>query len=232
MPQVARPLVSVIVPTRDEGSELPLLLDHLAALPGRFEVLVADGGSHDGTTATARSHPVGARLLEVGGGRACQLNAAAGEARGELLLFLHADSRLPRTAYRSLADAWRDGLTGGNFALRFDGADAYSRFLTAVYALQRRLGFYYGDSSIWVRREAFERLGGYRPLPIMDDYDFARRLEDHGRTTCLPGPALTSSRRWRRLGVARTVASWLVIRYLFLAGVPPERLAALYRRVR
>lgn len=62
-------------------------------------------------------------------------------------------------------------------------------------------------------REAFERLGGYRPLPIMDDYDFARRLEDHGRTTCLPGPALTSSRRWRRLGIARTVASWLVIRY-------------------
>jgi hypothetical protein len=121
---------------------------------------------------------------------------------------------------------------GGNFALRFDGGDRFSRVLGAWYALQRRLGMYYGDSAIWLRRSAFEALGGFRPLPIMDDYDLARRLERGFRTTCLPGPAVTSARRWRALGVPRTVFSWVLIRWLFVAGVAPERLARLYRRVR
>ena len=93
--------------------------------------------------------------------------------------------------------------------------------LGAVYRLQRRHGFYYGDSSIWVRREVFDALGGYREIPIMDDYDFVRRLERSGTTRCLPGPATTSARRWRSAGIARTVLAWFVIRWLFVAGVAP-----------
>ena len=123
-------------------------------------------------------------------------------------------------------------MAGGNFALRFEGEDCFARLLTTAYSLQRRLGFYYGDSSIWVRQEVFEQLGGYRELPIMDDYDFVRRLEGGHRTRCLPGPARTSPRRWRALGVPRTLVSWWVIRLLYVAGVPPVRLAGLYRRVR
>ena len=206
----ARPLVSVIVPVLDEATELPRVLEHVGSLAGEWEVLVAEGP-----------------------GRAARLNEAARGASGELLLFLHADSRLPADAYLSLVSAAADpGVVGGNFALCFAGDDRFSQVLTAIYALQRRLGFYYGDSSVWVRRSVFEILGGYRELAIMDDYDFVRRLEAAGRTVCLPGPARTSDRRWRAMGVPRTLLAWWAIRWLFLAGVPPERLARLYRRIR
>jgi rSAM/selenodomain-associated transferase 2 len=223
----------VIVPVLDERDGIGAVLDHLAGLAGTFEVLVADGGSRDGTPELAAAHPSAPRVLRAGPGRARQQNAAAAEAAGEALLFLHADSRLPPGAYASLRAALRDpACPGGNFALRFDGRDAFTRTLTAWYAAQRRLGVYYGDSSLWVRRGTWEALGGFRALPIMEDYDFVRRLERRGRTACLPGPAHTSSRRWRAAGVPRTVLAWVVIRWLWVAGVPSERLAALYRRVR
>ena len=225
--------MSVMVPTLDEERALPRLLDHLAELDGRFEIIVADGGSSDTTLALARAHPLEPAVVAAARGRARQLNTAAASARGELLVFLHADSLLPSNAYASLAAAWRDPtVAGGNFALRFEGGDLFARTLTATYAAQRRLGYFYGDSSIFVRREAFATLGGFRELAVMDDYDFARRLRRCGRLACLPGPAITSSRRWRRLGVLRTVLSWVVIRWLFMLRVPPERLARLYRRAR
>jgi len=226
------PLVSILVPTFDEQCELPALLDHLAALHGRWELIVADGGSRDATREIARAHPARPRVIEQRGGRAAQLNAATHAATGDILLFLHADSRLPCDAYASLAESWRaPHIAGGNFALRF-GDGRFERALGAVYRLHRRHGFYYGDSSIWVRRDVFDALGGYREIPIMDDYDFVRRLERSGATRCLPGPATTSARRWRSAGIARTVLAWFVIRWLFVAGVAPSRLAHLYRAVR
>jgi rSAM/selenodomain-associated transferase 2 len=232
-PAPAQPLVTVIVPTLQEETTLPSLLDHLAGLSGRFELVVSDGGSTDATLAVARAHPLAPRVVEATGGRARQLNIAARSARGELLLFLHADSRLPPDAYGSLARAWRDpSVAGGNFALSFEGEDLFARVLTTVYAAQRRLGYFYGDSSIWVRRETFRALGGFRELPVMEDYDFGRRLARHGRVARLAGPATTSSRRWRQAGVARTVLAWTTIRWLYLLGVPAERLAGLYRHAR
>jgi rSAM/selenodomain-associated transferase 2 len=222
-------LVSVVVPALDEAAALPALLDHLRALEGRFEVIVADGGSRDATVATAEAHPLAPRVVRAPRGRALQMNAGAAVAQGELIVFLHADSRLPAGAYRALTHTRADG---GNFAIRFDGGDRFSRVLGAWYALQRRSGVYYGDSAIWLRRPAFDRLGGFRPLPIMEDYELVRRLERGFDTACLPGPALTSARRWRALGVPRTVLSWVVIRWLFVAGVAPDRLARLYRRAR
>jgi uncharacterized protein len=223
------PLVSVVVPTLDEAATLPSLLDQLAALEGRFETIVADGGSTDDTADLARAHRTAPRVTEARGGRAQQLNAGAAAAHGDPIVFLHADSRLPPDAYRSLTCTSADG---GNFAIRFDGRDRFSRVLGAWYRVQRRLGVYYGDSALWLRRHAWDALGGFRPLPIMDDYDMARRLERGFTTACLPGPVVTSARRWRALGVPRTVLSWVAIRWLFVAGVPPERLAALYRRAR
>ena len=231
------PRVSVLIPTLNEARELPRLLDHLAALHGNWETIVADGGSRDATRQIAADHPSRPRVIEQTGGRAAQLNAAARVASGDVLLFLHADSRLPRDAYASLAEAWQTpGVVGGNFALRFadgDGGGGFERVLGAIYRLQRRHGFYYGDSSVWVRRATFDALGGYREIAIMDDYDFVRRLErSPGVTRCLPGPATTSARRWRSAGIARTVLAWVLIRRLYVAGVPPDRLARLYRVVR
>ncbi len=221
---------SVLVPVLDEARAVGGLLDHLDGLAGDWEVILADGGSGDDTVVRAAAR---ARVIAAPRGRAAQMNAAAAVAGGEVLVFLHADSRLPPGAHATIARALEDPSTvGGNFALRFDGDDRFARVLGAWYGLQRRLGVYYGDSTIWVRRTAFDALGGFRSLAIMEDYDFARRLERHGRTACLPGPALTSGRRWRRLGVLRTVATWVLIRWAFLAGVPADRLARLYRVVR
>ena len=168
-------------------------------------------------------------MLEVPGGRAAQLNAAAAAGTGELLVVLHADTRLPRHAHLELTST---RARGGNFALRFDGTDRFSRVLGVVYALQRRTGLYYGDSAVWCRRELWDELGGYAELPIMDDYDFVRRLERATRTACLPGPVVTSSRRWLAMGIPRTVLAWTAVRWLYLAGMPPERLARLYAKVR
>ena len=225
--------MSIVVPTLEEARTLPGLLDHLAGLAGRLEIVIADGGSLDATARLAREHPSVSRVVEAPGGRARQLNAGAAVSSGEMLVFVHADSRLPPDAYCSLAAACRDGrLVGGNFRLRFEGGDLFARVLAAYYRLSRRLGVYYGDSSLFVRREVFELLGGFRELPIMDDYDFVRRLERSGTTACLPGPALTSARRWRRTGVTRTVCSWTAIQALYWAGVPPTCLAPLYRRIR
>ena len=231
------PLVSILIPALDEARELPHLLDHLAALHGRWEIMVADGGSRDATRQIATGHPLHPRVVEQTGGRAAQLNAAARVASGDILLFLHADSRLPRDAYASLAEAHRTpDVQGGNFALRFDDGDrsgTFERVLGAVYRVQRRHGLYYGDSSVWVTRCAFADLGGFREIAIMDDYDFVRRLERApGTTRCLPGPATTSGRRWRQAGIARTVLAWFVIRRLYVAGVAPDALARLYRVVR
>jgi len=227
------PLISVVVPVLNEARGLPALLDHLFRLEGRFEVVIADGGSSDGTLQLASAHPGAPRLVHSSPGRAAQMNAGAAQATGEALVFLHADTRLPPDAYRSLRRALADpAVVGGNFELRFDGADRFSRLLGAWYALQRRAGVYYGDSAIWVRRTAFERLGGYRPLAIMEDYELSRRLERAGNTSCLPGPVVTSARRWQQLGLVRTIASWIVIRWLFLAGASPARLARLYPHAR
>jgi rSAM/selenodomain-associated transferase 2 len=227
------PLVSVVVPVLDEEDTLPVLLDRLAELPGRLEAVVVDGGSADASAAIARRHASEPTVCQSEAGRARQMNTGATASTGDVLLFLHADTRLPADAYARIVDALRDpAVQGGNFALGFDGEDRFSRVLGRWYAVQRRAGIYYGDSAPFVRREVFDHLGGFRPLPIMEDYDFVRRLEKRGRTACLPGPAVTSARRWQALGWPRTVFSWVVIRWLFLAGVSPERLARLYPHAR
>lgn len=230
------PLVSVIVATLDEEAMLPAALDRLALLPGNPEVIVADGGSRDATVAAAQRHPLRPRVIEASHGspgRGAQLNAAAAAARGEVLLFLHADTRLPLSSTATVAAALADPKNiGGNFELRFDGGERFSDVLARLYRLLRRAGVYYGDSAIFVRADLFARLGGFRALPVLDDFDFVRRLERAGRTVCLPGPAVTSARRWRANGAAATLATWLAVQGLFLLGVPASRLASLYRAAR
>ena len=227
------PRISVIIPTLNEARSLPTLLAGLQGQAGLAECIVADGGSRDGTTALARRS--GASVVRCRRGRGAQLDAGARQAKGDVLLFLHADSIVPAGALARISEtlAERPAVVGGNFRLLFDGDDPFSLWLCGFYRWIRERGFYYGDSGIFVRREAYRALGGYRPIALMEDYDFTRRLEAFGETCCIEDPPLiTSSRRFRGRRPAAIVGGWLILHGLYHMGVPAPWLARLYNSER
>jgi len=229
---VSTPLrISVVIPTLEEGRTIA------GAVRGAFdagadEVVVADGGSSDGTVTAA--HDAGARLVRAPAGRGRQLAAGARAATGEALWFVHADVRPPRAGAAAIRRALaRPGVVGGSFRIDF-GPSLHGRFLAAFYHVLRRLGVYYGDSAVFCRREALAAVGGVPPHPIMEDLTLVRRLTRHGEMAYVveAGPVRASARRWERGGLASTWASWFVVQGLYWAHVPPARLATLYRHVR
>lgn len=226
---MAAPAISVVVPTYNEESTIGGLLKNVAALRPH-EIVVADGDSTDSTIEIASRH---ARVLRLPACRAAQMNAAARTCTGDVLLFLHADVRLAAGALDAIRDCLRDPVVvGGNFDIRYEGGDLTAAVFTLVNRWRRRLGVMYGDSGIFCRREVFEVLGGYRPWPILEDYEFARRLRKAGRVARLNVPIRVSDRRWRKGGLARTLWIWFWIQTLYYAGVSPHRLAKWYRATR
>ena len=221
--------LSIVIPTLNEASAIGGAV-RSAFAAGADEVVVADGGSHDRTVELARS--AGATVVTGHRGRGPQQNAGAAATQGEVLCFLHADVRLPLRAGEEIRGALADDrVAGGNFRVVF-GASAHGRILAAFYHVIRQLGLYYGDSTIFCRREAFEAVGGFPPHPIMEDVALTRRLRRRGHMAYLPGPVRASARRWEHGGIAQAWASWLVIQSLYFAHVPPARLARLYRHIR
>ncbi|MBI4443114.1 MAG: TIGR04283 family arsenosugar biosynthesis glycosyltransferase [Acidobacteria bacterium] len=223
-------MISVIIPTLNEETSLPLPLETLSAAPGSFEVLVVDGQSTDSTREIARRY---GRVLTCPPGRARQMNRGAQQARGDVLLFLHADTLLPIGAIRSIENALTNPrILGGNFDIVYEGRLLASRIFTVINRWRRRCGIFYGDSGIFVRREVFRALGGFRPLPLMEDYDFARRLEKAGQTICLKDSLQVSARRWEEHGLLRTMAAWFVIHLFYYGGIPHRFWACLYPPIR
>lgn len=230
-------MVSVIIPTHNEEGVIEQTLERLSLVNGAFEVIVVDGQSNDRTReVVARCRPRFPRPLHLWKAprhRARQLNFGVREACGDVLLFLHADVTFPSDGILAIQSALSDNsIVGGNFDLEFEGESAWSRWFTRANRLRRRFGVYYGDSGIFVRRQVFKRLGGFREIPIMEDFDFARRLERAGKTTFLETRLTVSDRRWRVQGVWPTLASWFVIQALFSLGVSPASLARRYAPVR
>ncbi len=220
--------ISIIIPVLDEAGRIgPLVRDLLTRNPSP-EVLVIDGGSTDATVIEATF--AGAHVLEAPRGRGRQLSIGAQAASGDVLLFLHADTRLGKGALSALCRALSDpAVTGGNFRILFDGTDRFSRWLEGFYAWFRRLGLYYGDSAIFVRRNVYDALGGMRPVELMEDFDFNRRLERHGGTICIVDPPVTSSsRRFHGRRPVAIVTGWLWIHLLYYLKVRPAALARLY----
>jgi rSAM/selenodomain-associated transferase 2 len=226
-------MISIVIPTLNEADRLPNLLARLAAEPVPHEVIVVDGGSTDATVFVARA--AGARFHPAPPGRGQQLAAGVATACGDTLLFLHADSRFPTggLAQIELALARDPDCPGGNFRLVFDGDSSFSRWLTGFYAWIRARGLYYGDSGIFVRRSVYHEIGGIRPIDVMEDYDFTRRLERKGRTCCIDElPLTTSSRRFEGRQPFSIVLGWLEIHALFHLGVSPRLLARRYESQR
>ncbi len=222
-------MISVIIPALDEAEHLPRLFADLRAGDAAAEVIVVDGGSTDGTRRIARE--AGASVIRAERGRGRQIAAGAALARGEILLFLHADSRFPPGGLARIAEALaaRPDAVGGNFRLDFDGGTGFDAWLERFYAWIRRRGFYYGDSGVFVRRAVHDRIGGVRAIALMEDYDFVRRLERAGPTLCIDDPPLvTSSRRFAGRSPVRIVFGWLKIHALVHLGVSPDYLARIY----
>ena len=218
-----------MIPTLNEAGRLAALIEALRREPELAEIVVVDGGSTDGTPALADS--LGVRRIRTERGRGRQLRAGADAARGEILLFLHADSSFPSGGLRALCAVLdRDPrVPGGNFRVVFDGDSRFARGLTLAYPWLRYVTLYYGDSGIFVRRSVYEAIGGIKPIPIMEDYDFVRRLERAGPTCRIEQPPLTtSSRKFEGRRASSIVCGWVVIHVLYWLGVSPERLARHY----
>jgi rSAM/selenodomain-associated transferase 2 len=214
---------SVVIPTLDEAATVAgTIAAALAVLPDA-EVIVADAGSGDGTAQAAAA--AGARVLQAPGARAEAMNAGAAAASGDVLVFLHADTHLPAGAGTAIDAALRRAGAGA-FRIGFDRPRPLVE--RVVNARSRLLGIVYGDQAIFVSREAFERVGGYRPLPIMEDRDLAARLRRTGGLAIVPLAVTTSARRHRSDGHARALARNWLIQLLYTLRVPPERLARMY----
>jgi rSAM/selenodomain-associated transferase 2 len=221
--------LSIIVPVLNEEAGIAAALQALAALRARgVEVIVADGGSRDRTAALAG--PLCDRLIVAPRGRASQMNAGAGAARGEVLLFLHADTRLPDHTERLVLDGLeRNGRAWGRFDVRIDGRHRLFPVIAAMMNLRSRLtGIATGDQAIFAATPAFAAIGGYPDIALMEDIVLSRRLKRLGRPLCLSQRALTSGRRWEKHGVMRTILTMWRLRLAFYFGAEPAKLAAIY----
>lgn len=232
MNEFKRQALSVIVPMLNEQASIAATLSALRAGAPDAEIIVVDGGSDDGSPSAARA--LCHTLLEAPRGRANQLNAGAAKSSGEVLAFVHADTIVPFTFAADIASAMLNpAVAGGRFDLKLDDAALPYRLIGWMISVRSRLSRTgTGDQAIFVRREVFERLGGFPDLEICEDLDFARRLKRAGAFTCLRSRVVTSARRWQRAGLLSTVLRMWTIRLLYLAGVSPSRLRRWYADVR
>lgn len=223
-------VISIIIPVLNEGPNIGLQIDSLRTL-GDCEILVVDGGSTDDTweqSATANIR------LQSDRGRARQQNAGARAARGDVLLFLHADCRLQPGCLEAMNAVLADGqVAGGCFRQVIDARGWKYRLMERGNAARVRwLGWAYGDQGIFVRRSVFEALDGFPDLKLMEDLYFVKRLRRAGRFVVVNAPIQVSARRWRKSGLLRqTLRNWTLLMLAHL-GVPPDRLAKYYPPVR
>ncbi len=222
-------MLSIIIPVLNEADSLERLLSHLVAVCPGAEVIVADGGSSDGGAAVLHRFP-GIRLVGSCRGRACQMNAGASAATGDVLLFLHADTRLPAGATAAIEEALRDArVVGGRFDVRLASERLLLRVVGGMMNLRSRLtGISTGDQAIFVRRDVFGAMGGYAEIPLMEDVEFTGRVKRRGRLAALRLRVTTSARKWEREGILRTIALMWMLRFLYVAGVSPARLHRWY----
>ena len=222
--------LSVIVPALNEAAGMAAALQALAPLAARgAQLLVADGGSVDGTVALAQAG--GAKVIHAPRGRALQMNAGASQANGDILLFLHADTRLPPDADQLIQQALANGpQVWGRFDVCIEGTPRMLRVIAAFMNWRSRwTGIATGDQALFMTRAAFDSAGGFPEQPLMEDIEMSARLLKRSRPACLRARVVTSGRRWEIHGVWRTVLLMWRLRLAYWLGAAPEQLAALYK---
>jgi rSAM/selenodomain-associated transferase 2 len=220
--------VAVVVPVLDELRQLPALAGELERLHADgAEVVVVDGGSRDGTRAALDA--LSLKVVDAPRGRATQMNAGARATSAPIVVFLHADTRLPPGALDDVTAAIDGGAAGGCFRVRIDSRDLRLAVAARIINLRSRLlPSASGDQAIFACRDRFERIGGYRELALCEDLDFVARLSRQGRFVCVDREVETSARRWQAHGVTRTIALMWTLRLGYHLGVSPRLLARWY----
>ena len=220
--------ISIIIPVLNEAATIQDTLYSLNS--SEVEVIVVDGGSQDKTVKLAQAQ--GAKIICATAGRADQMNKGATVATGEILLFLHADTRLPAD-YQALIEKTlaQPGTVAGAFELKIDGKGRMLRLVEKMVNMRSRfLSLPYGDQAIFIKANLFREIGGFPALPIMEDFELVRHLSRLGKIAIAPAAAITSGRRWQKLGVLQTtLVNQLIITGYFL-GVSPHTLVRWYRR--
>ena len=229
-------MISVIIPTLNETSTIARTLTRTVAL-GFDDIIVSDGGSTDPTILMVQAccaRVPAVRLVTGPTGRARQLNEGVKASRGDVMLFLHADTELPPTAKSVIESTLKDPrYVGGRFDVRFDHPSRWGDVISWFMNRRSRLtGIATGDQAIFVRRQIFEQLGGFPDIPLMEDIEFSRRLKRQGPTAALTDRVTTSFRRWEKNGPLRTILLMWTLRFLYWLGVSPTRLNHWYRAVR
>ena len=221
--------LSIIIPVLNEGDGIAAALDALAHLRALgTEVIVVDGGSRDATVERAQLRAD--RVVLAPRGRALQMNAGAESASGDVLLFLHADTRLPAEADRVVLNGLdRSRRVWGRFDVKIDGRSRLLPVVAWLMRLRSRLtGIATGDQAIFVRREAFQAVGGFPAVVLMEDIAICKRLKRLGRPLCLRACVTTSGRRWEKNGVLSTILLMWRLRFAYFLGADPKQLARQY----
>ncbi len=223
--------ISVIIPTLNEAESLKRTIEAVKTLDKHIEIMVVDGGSNDSTIEIAKSCNV--EIIHSERGRGSQLRTGADAVNGEILWFLHADTIPAVETIEQMKTALENPQTvGGNFTICFDGDSNSARFMTWLYPNLRKIGLLYGDSAIFVRRENYIKIGGFKSLSLFEDLDFVNRLKRTGKLAYLPAKVTTSSRRFENRSFILTFLRWVIFQVLYWLGVSPNWLAKRYYPIR
>ncbi len=220
--------ISIIIPVLNEADNIAATLNIIPVIEN-IEIIVVDGGSSDDTVNIAKTFP--AHIVLANSGRAQQMNAGAAIATGDILLFLHGDSRLPAQFIPAISAIMkRPDVIAGAFALQIAAPDPGLRWVEKLANWRsRHLQLPYGDQAIFLRTQTFHQLGGFPEQPIMEDFELVRRLQKLGKIAIVPAPVLTSARRWQKLGIGKTTLINQCIIAAYLLGVSPSRIVHWYR---
>lgn len=226
-----KPEISVIIPAFNESRSIKKTVEAVQNLNKNLEIIVVDGESTDETVRIAKD--CGVFVLQTERSRGNQMHVGAKSATGDILWFLHADTIPEISAISEMKKALTDSeMVGGNFEICFDGNSKAAKFLTRLYPKLRKIGLIYGDSAIFVRREIYEKTGGFKPLHLFEDLEFINRLKREGKLANLSAKVTTSSRRFEGRSFLLTFAKWSIFQGLFWLGVNPNFLAKMYYPIR
>lgn len=222
--------ISIIIPTLNEATQIATTLHH-AQTADCVEIIIVDAGSQDKTVECAQN--LGVRVFVAPQpGRAAQMNFGATQATGEILLFLHTDTRLPLGYDVLIREALANSdVVAGAFLLAIDGTQPGLRWVEKMVSWRSRFWqFPYGDQALFLTAQTFKDLGGFPDLPIMEDFEFIRSLKRQGKIAIAPAAVLTSARRWQKLGILRTTLINQLIVLGYFLGISPQKLRYWYRQ--